>query len=142
MVVQWLELGAFPAMGLDQKKKKVLKHTHTQTKSTGLILSGRTSLVVQWLRLHTHSARGPGSITGEGTRSRMLQLSLRVETKDPTCHHEDPVWPNKYLKKHWVGKQQSSYAMEICHVYLESKHMIILQLPSKQREGSPSYHRS
>ncbi|TEA23038.1 hypothetical protein DBR06_SOUSAS12510031, partial [Sousa chinensis] len=32
------------------------------------------SLVVQWLRLHTPNAGGPGSIPGQGTRSRMLQL--------------------------------------------------------------------
>ena len=34
----------------------------------------RTSLVVQWLRLHTLSAGGPGSIPGQGTRSHMLLL--------------------------------------------------------------------
>ena len=33
-----------------------------------------TSLVVQWLRLHTLSAGGPGSIPGQGTRSHMLLL--------------------------------------------------------------------
>ena len=33
-----------------------------------------TSLVVQWLRLHTPNAEGPGSIPGQGTRSHMLQL--------------------------------------------------------------------
>ena len=33
-----------------------------------------TSLVVQWLRLHSPSAGGPGSIPGQGTRSHMPQL--------------------------------------------------------------------
>ena len=33
-----------------------------------------TSLVVQWLRLCTSNAGGPGSIPGQGTRSYMLQL--------------------------------------------------------------------
>ena len=33
-----------------------------------------TSLVVQWLRLHAPNAGDPGSITGQGTRSPMLQL--------------------------------------------------------------------
>ena len=33
-----------------------------------------TSLVVQWLRLHTPNAGGPGSIPDQGTRSHMLQL--------------------------------------------------------------------
>ena len=38
-----------------------------------------TSLVVQWLRLCTHNARGPGSIPGQGTRSHMLQLRLGTD---------------------------------------------------------------
>ncbi|TEA16672.1 hypothetical protein DBR06_SOUSAS20610063, partial [Sousa chinensis] len=33
------------------------------------------SLVVQWLRLRTPNAGGPGSIPGRGTRSLMLQLN-------------------------------------------------------------------
>ncbi|TEA24199.1 hypothetical protein DBR06_SOUSAS17310001, partial [Sousa chinensis] len=55
------------------------------------------SLVVQWLRLHTPNAGGPGSIPGQGTRShmpqrqqrsRMVQLKIpRATTKDPTCHN-------------------------------------------------------
>ena len=35
---------------------------------------GRTSLVAQWLRLHTPSAEGPGLIPDQGTRSHMTQL--------------------------------------------------------------------
>ena len=35
-----------------------------------------TSLVVQWLRLHTPNAGGPGSIPGQGTRSHMQQLKI------------------------------------------------------------------
>ena len=35
-----------------------------------------TSMVVQWLRLHTPNAEGPGSIPGQGTRSHMLQLRV------------------------------------------------------------------
>ena len=34
--------------------------------------------VVQWLRLHTPSAGGPGSIPGLGTRSYMPQLSANM----------------------------------------------------------------
>ena len=37
-----------------------------------------TSLVVQWLRLHTSNAEGPGSIPGKGTRSHMPQLRPSV----------------------------------------------------------------
>ena len=32
-----------------------------------------TSLVVQWLRLHASNAKGLGGITGQGTRSHMVQ---------------------------------------------------------------------
>ena len=35
-----------------------------------------TSLVVQWLRFHTPSAGGLGSIPGQGTRSCMSQLKI------------------------------------------------------------------
>ena len=35
-----------------------------------------TSLVVQWRRLHTLNAGGPGSIPGQGTRSHRLQLRV------------------------------------------------------------------
>ena len=37
-----------------------------------------TSLVVQWLTLHTPSAGGPGSIPGQGTIYQMLQLRVRM----------------------------------------------------------------
>ena len=37
-----------------------------------------TSLVVQWLRHHASNAGGPGSIPGQGTRSHMLQLRVRI----------------------------------------------------------------
>ena len=42
---------------------------------------GGTSLMVQWLRLLTPNAGGPGSTPGQGTRSRMPQL------KDPSCRN-------------------------------------------------------
>ena len=42
-----------------------------------------TSLVVQWLRLSTPSAGGPGLIPGQGTRPHMPQLrpSIAQEIK-------------------------------------------------------------
>ncbi|TEA16676.1 hypothetical protein DBR06_SOUSAS20610068, partial [Sousa chinensis] len=36
------------------------------------------SLVVQWLRLRAPSAGGPGSIPGQGTRSHIPQLRVRM----------------------------------------------------------------
>ena len=40
-----------------------------------------TSLVIQWLRLHTANAGGQGSIPGWGTRSCMLQLRSQHSQK-------------------------------------------------------------
>ena len=49
-----------------------------------------TSLVVQWLRLHTHNAGGLGPIPGQGTRSCMLQLRAHMpQLKDPERGDED-----------------------------------------------------
>ena len=49
-----------------------------------------TSLVVQLLRLHASSAKGPGSIPGQGTRFPMHQLkSSHAATKDPPYCKED-----------------------------------------------------
>ena len=44
--------------------------------------------VVQWLRLCTPNAGGPGSIPGQGIRSHMLQLKIPhtvTKIKDPEC---------------------------------------------------------
>ena len=43
------------------------------------------SLVVLWLGLHTPSAKGPGSIPGQGTRSHMLQRRLRMPQPKIPC---------------------------------------------------------
>ena len=68
-----------------------------------------TSLVVQWLRLHAPNAGGPGSIPGQGTRSRMSQLRVHMLqlklphaamkdpahcSEDPACGNEDPACRN------------------------------------------------
>ena len=37
-----------------------------------------TSLVVQWLRLHTPNVGDPGPIPGQGTRSHMPQQRLKI----------------------------------------------------------------
>ena len=44
-----------------------------------------TSLEVQWLRLCTPSAGGPGSIPGRGTRGHMLQLKISQATTETWC---------------------------------------------------------
>ena len=38
------------------------------------------SLVVQWLGLHAPNEGGPGSISGQGTRSHMPQLKILLAT--------------------------------------------------------------
>ena len=40
--------------------------------------SAGTSLVVQWLRLHTPNAGGPGLIPGQEIRSRLPQLRVHM----------------------------------------------------------------
>ena len=48
--------------------------------------------MIQWLRLCIPSARGPGSIPGQGTRFHMPQLRAHMpQLKDPACHNEDLV---------------------------------------------------
>ena len=47
-----------------------------------------TSLVVQWLRLLTSSAGGPGSIPGGGTRSYMQQLKDTAHATTKTQHSQ------------------------------------------------------
>ena len=37
-----------------------------------------TSLAVQWLRFFTLNARGPGSVSGQGSRSQTLQLRVSM----------------------------------------------------------------
>ena len=56
------------------------------TKYKNEITSG-TSLVVQWVRIHSPNARGPGSIPGQGTRSHMhvTTKSPHTATKKPAC---------------------------------------------------------
>ena len=46
-----------------------------------------TSLVAQWLRLHTSSAGALGSTPGQGTRSHKLQLRFACPATDPACHN-------------------------------------------------------
>ena len=44
-----------------------------------------TSLVVQWLRLHTPNAGGLGSIPGQGTGSHMPQLKIPHAAINTRC---------------------------------------------------------
>ena len=69
-------------------------------------ISLKTSLVVPWLQPHTPNAGGPGSIPGQGTRSRMPQVKiLHATTKNPACHNQDPAQPNQSILKKKKKKQ-------------------------------------
>lgn len=65
----------------------------TSTNKTG------ASLAVRWLRLHTPSAGGPGSVPAQGARSHVPQQSSHAVTetqkKDPTRRSEDPTQQNE-----------------------------------------------
>ena len=58
--------------------------------------SSRTSLVVQWVRLHAPNAGGLGSIPGQGTGCHMhvATKSSNATTKDPIRGNEDSVGRN------------------------------------------------
>ena len=63
----------------------------------------RTSLLVQWLRLHTPIAGGLGSIPGWGTRSHMAQLkSLHAATKNQSSQINKNIKMN--ILKHCLVK--------------------------------------
>ena len=47
----------------------------------------RTSLVVQWLRLHDPNAGGSSSIPGQGTRFHRLQLRLVISYPISQCRN-------------------------------------------------------
>ena len=86
--------------------------------------------MVQWLRFCTPNRGGPGSIPGQGTRSRMPQVKIpHVATKDPATKISRAVTKtqrgqiNKYQKKkkkktplrilHWEG-HILIYALKDC----------------------------
>ena len=57
-----------------------------------------TSLVVQWLRLHTPNAGSPGSIPGQGTRSHIPQLRVcMLQLKIPHVATKSPRVANKLI---------------------------------------------
>ena len=69
-------------------------YTHSRTsilkRSFSKKYVDKTSLVVQWLRLHAPSVVGPGSIPGQGTISGMPQLKIphnATKSEDPTYHN-------------------------------------------------------
>ena len=77
---------------------------------SGLVIAGRrdceskyddlgqgTSLGIQWLRLYAPNARGLGLITGQGTRSHMLQLRvymLHLNSPHAITKINNPMCPN------------------------------------------------
>ena len=58
-------------------------------------VSRETPQAVQWLRLCTPSAVGPGSIPAHRIRSHIPQLSSQAVTKDPASLNENSTEPNK-----------------------------------------------
>ena len=82
-----LNLNLTPPMKINSKinRRPKSKIQHCTT-STGIHRRG-TSLVVQWVRLHTPDAGGPGSIPGRETRSGMHATtgSPRAATKKSRC---------------------------------------------------------
>ena len=84
--------GALPR-GREVNVNKNSLNRNEETKMTNkgnCIKKGKpgTSLVLQWLRLHTPSGcRGPGSISARGARSQMLQQRLRFPRTTTETQH-------------------------------------------------------
>ena len=53
-----------------------------------------TSLVDQWLKFHAPNAGGPGSISGQGSRSQMPQLRVHMPQLK-TMHAATKTFPAK-----------------------------------------------
>ena len=69
-----------------------------------------------WLRLCTPDAGAPGSIPGQGTRSRMPQLKIpHTTTKDPTYCNKDPSQPNKETLKKEDGSSSLTHRRGVCN---------------------------
>ena len=69
--------------------------------------------MVQWLRLHAPNAKGPGSISGWGTRSYRLQLEIlhaTTKTRSSQIHiikinqQSFKYWQNQYLKPYVLAR--------------------------------------
>ena len=67
-------------------KRYMHPYVHSSTIHNSQDMEAGTSLVAQWLRLHTPSAGGLGSIPGQGTRSHLhaTTKSLHATTKEPS----------------------------------------------------------
>ena len=61
----------FKTTWLNSSNMSLLWNIHTEARQSPRLKTKGTSLGVQWLRLHTHNARGLGSIPGQRTRSHM-----------------------------------------------------------------------
>ena len=76
--------------------------------SESLKTQNRDFPVVQWLRLWTPSAGGPGSFPDHGAKSHMPQPKIlrcttgkvshaAAKSEDPVCGNQDPVQPNNFF---------------------------------------------
>ena len=112
-------------------------------------------MVVQWLRLHTDKAGGPGSSTpGQGTRSHTPQLKmLKVKVKSPsrvrlfatpwTVAHQAPPSMGKdaeaTLKRKKIPHAAEHTAMNIQRAATESQcSQILKEKRGKERKCSKS----
>ena len=80
-----------------QTEKDKDKKWHKQHLSINLLKNMGTSLMVQWVRLHTPNAGGPGLIPGQRTRSRMhaATKSPHAATKSTHATTKSPHGANK-----------------------------------------------
>ena len=71
--------------------------------------------MVQWLRLHAPNAGGPGSIPGQGTKSHMLQLRVRMpQLKVPRATTKTQ---HSQINKYFFFKKHITYVGEKVNVW-------------------------
>ena len=93
--------------------------------------------MVQWLRLHTPSTGGPGSILGQGTRSHALQVKVHMsQLKIP--HAKTKAWGSKQINRLKINKviPKRMIAQLLAWWSLESVNEISSALPRAIKQKS------
>ena len=80
-----------------------------------------SSLMVQWLRLHTPNARGPGSIPGQGIWPQMCNSSAHMlQWRSEILHVATGTWCSR-INFFLIKKKRNSW--ELCNIERKKKWM-------------------
>ena len=97
----------------------------------------RSSLVVQWLKLHAPNAGGPGSIPGQGNRPHPLRLKIppmATKIKDPRAATKiQHSQINKYMfEKKGKGNHKMGKTFES---HISDKGLVSRKIEGSRRRG-------